>query len=56
MSFDISKLSDKERRQYYTLEALFAYSFGMPRDEEKILKGIMETIDDWKGMMGGRSS
>jgi len=56
VSFDISKLSDKERRQYYTLEALFDYSFGKPKDEGRILKGISETIDDWRKMMGGRSS
>lgn len=56
LSFDISKLSDKERRQYYTLEALFAYSFDVSKREEKILEGIMETADDWKKMMGGRSS
>jgi len=35
---------------------LFDYSFGTPRDEEKILNGIVETIDDWKKRMGGRSS
>lgn len=56
MSFDISKLSDKERKQYYTLEALFGYSFGASESEEKIVKGITETVDDWKKMMGGRSS
>lgn len=56
MSLDISKLSDKERKQYYTLEALFGYSFGASEDEEKIVKGVTETVDDWKKMMGGRSS
>jgi len=56
VSFDISKLSDKERRQYFTLEALFDYSFGTPRNEEKILGGIAETIDDWQKMMGGKSN
>jgi len=56
MSFDVSRLSDKERKQYYTLEALFGYSFGASENEEKILEGITETIDDWKKMMGGRSS
>lgn len=56
MSFDISKLSDKERRQFYTLEALFEYSFGKPQDIEEILKGVVETVDDWKKMMGGKNS
>lgn len=56
LSFDVSKLSDRERKQYYMLEALFAYSFGTVENEEKILEGIVETIDDWKKMMGGRHS
>jgi hypothetical protein len=54
LSFDISKLSDKERRQYDSLTTLFGYSFGISEDEEKIQEGIAETIDDWKKMMGGR--
>ena len=56
MPLDISKLSDKERRHYYALEALLAYSYGEFIDKEKIIQGIAETIDDWKKMMGGRNS
>jgi len=56
LSFDISKLSDKERRQYYTLEALFAYSFGASEDNETIIEGVTETINDWKKMMGGKNT
>lgn len=56
LSFDFSRLSDKERRQYYNLEALFTYSFGESKDEETICHGLIETTDDWKKKMGGRSS
>ena len=38
------------------LEALFDYSFGASGDEGRILQGIAETVDDWKKMMGGRTS
>jgi len=56
LPFDISKLSDKERRHYYTLETLLAYSYGEFKDKEKITRGIIETIDDWEKMMGGKNS
>ena len=56
MSFDFSKLSDEERKQYSTLEEVFAYSFGESKNEEKICQGLLATVDDWKKKMGGRSS
>lgn len=56
MSFDISKLSDEERKQYKTLEDLFAYSYGDAKKEEILCDGLLETIEDWKKKMGGRSS
>jgi hypothetical protein len=56
LSLDVSKLSDEERKQYSTLEDLFAYSYGMPKSEDKLCEGILATIEDWKKKMGGRSS
>jgi hypothetical protein len=54
MSFDFSKLSDKERKQYFTLDSLFEYSFGASKGEKELSDGIIETITDWKKIMGGR--
>ena len=56
MSFDFSKLSDEERKQYKTLENLYAYSFGEQQDEAILQDGLLATIDDWKKKMGGRNS
>ena len=56
LSFDVSKLSDEERKQYATLENLYAYSFGESQDETKLREGLSATIDDWKKKMGGRNS
>jgi hypothetical protein len=56
LSFDVSKLSDEERRQYSTLDDLFLYSFGDSKDERRLCEGLLATIDDWKKKMGGRSS
>lgn len=56
MSLDISKLSDEERKQYKTLEDLFAYSYGEAENEGVLCDGLSETIEDWKKKMGGRSS
>jgi hypothetical protein len=38
------------------LEELFAYSYGECKDEERLREGIVETVNDWKKKMGGRSS
>jgi len=46
LPFDLSKLSDKERRHYYALEALLVFSYGEFNDKEEIIRGIIETIDD----------
>lgn|GEM_PF-1177282 len=54
MTFDVSKLSDEERRQYKTLEDLFAYSYGGYKSEEELCEGILQTVEDWKKKMGGR--
>jgi hypothetical protein len=56
LSFDASKLSDEERKQYSTLEDLFAYSYGESKNEEKLCEGLLTTLEDWKKKMGGRSS
>jgi hypothetical protein len=56
LSFDVSKLSDEERKQYRTLDDLFAYSFGTSKNEQKLCEGLLSTVDDWKKKMGGRSS
>lgn len=56
LSFDVSKLSDEERKQYATLEDLFTYSYGEFKSEEKLCEGLLATIDDWQKKMGGRSS
>lgn len=56
MSFDVSKLSDEERRQYSNLDELFSYSFGEQKDERRLCEGLLATIDDWKKKMGGRNS
>lgn len=32
------------------------FSYGEFNDKEEIIRGIIETIDDWEKMMGGRNS
>jgi hypothetical protein len=56
LSFDVSKLSGEERRQYFILEDLFSYSFGKTCDEGKLCEGLRLTIEDWKKKMGGKDS
>lgn len=56
MTFDSSRLSDEERKQYSTLEDLFAYSYGEPRNERGLREGSLATVEDWKKKMGGRTS
>jgi hypothetical protein len=54
LTLDISKLSGEERRQYKTLEDLFAYSYGEEKNEQELCEGVLATVDDWKKKMGGR--
>jgi len=56
LHLELSKLSDMEKRHFFALEDLFAFSLGEHRDKQKLLKGMNETVDDWKAMMAGRSS
>jgi hypothetical protein len=56
LSFDLSTLSDEERKQYSTLEDLFAYAYGGSKNEDRLCEGILATIEDWKKKMGGKSS
>jgi hypothetical protein len=55
VSFDVSALSDEERRQYKILEDLFVYSYDTLVDEKKLCQGILQTLEDWQKKMGGRS-
>ncbi len=52
MAFDASKLSYEERRQYASFEDLFAYSYGVAKDEKALCMGILLTIEDWKKRWG----
>jgi hypothetical protein len=54
LSVDTTKLSGEERRQYKTLEDLFAYSYGGTMKEQELREGIVATVDDWMKRMGGR--
>lgn len=56
MSIEVSKLSGMEKRHYFALEDLFAYSFGGNINEEKLCNELRETVNDWRKMMGGRNS
>ena len=56
MSLELQKLSDMEKKHYFALEDLFSFSLGEQKDREKLRAGLKETVDDWKKMMGGRSS
>lgn len=56
MFVELSKLSGKEKKHYFALEDLFAYSFGKPKGEERLCNELKETVSDWKKMMGGRNS
>lgn len=49
------ELLGKEKRHYITLESLYAYCCGNYNDEEELYSALMETVDDWKRMMGGGS-